>query len=162
MDNTFTLGPLECLTTAPEDYDYGWARTVQHNVATDDRGKVYRLVRNEDDYHFRNQVARYGSGMNPTIDEQKDLDGRIRLGFLTLTPDLAIPVHYLAFDFRLAVNDKEFAYGPLSRILDTLKATDGIDYDGHSLTVRFRAVGDSNRDRIIETLKPFNVEPVSE
>ena len=47
--DTITLGPLECLTAAPEDYDYGWMKTIQHNVATDDRGKVYRLARNEDE-----------------------------------------------------------------------------------------------------------------
>ena len=85
-----TLTRRQCLTTAPEEYDYCWARTLILNVATDGRGRSLRLVENEDDWHFQQQMLRYGSGLHLTIDRQSVLADQVGYGLVKLTDN---PVH---------------------------------------------------------------------
>ena len=63
----------------PQHYDYGWMRTVVDNIAVDERGRSCRLVQNEDEWHFKQQLLRYGSGLHLAIDDQKRLDEFIEL-----------------------------------------------------------------------------------
>lgn len=91
------LRPLQAITNAPECYDYGWMRTVIDNIAVDDRGRLCRLVQNEDEWHFRQQLLRYGSGLHLAIDVQKQLDDFVRHGWLKLT-DTPIPIHRIKVD----------------------------------------------------------------
>lgn len=153
--DTLKLGPLECLTTAPEDYDYGWMRTICYNVAKGERGVPYRLVRNEDKYHFDSQVARYGSGMNSTVTEQADLEVRIDLGFLTLTPDKAVQVHYLTYDLEGLIGSKD-----TDRLRDALDTVEDFKPKWDGYKIRFRLVGDEARNKVADLFKSFNLELV--
>lgn len=95
------LEARQCLTTAPEEYDYRWAKTLILNVATDSRGRSLRLVENEDDWHFKQQMMRYGSGLHLTIDRQSVLDEQLEYGLLKLT-ESPIRIHRRSFDFSSA------------------------------------------------------------
>lgn len=81
---TIQLQARQCITNAPEDYDYGWAKTLIDNLYIDDRRKSYRLVEVEDDWHFEQQVMRYASGLNITITTQESLNDHLKLGWLKL------------------------------------------------------------------------------
>jgi hypothetical protein len=61
------LRPLQAITNAPEVYDYGWMHTLIDNVAVDQKGKPRRLVENDDQWHFDQQLLRYRSGLNLVI-----------------------------------------------------------------------------------------------
>ena len=82
---SIVLNPLQAITNAPACYDYRWMHTVEENVAIDQKGKPCRLVENEDQWHFDQQILRYHSGLNLVITEQHRLDEAIQHGFLTLT-----------------------------------------------------------------------------
>ena len=96
------LRPLQAITNAPECYDYGWMHTVIGNIAVDDRGRSCRLVENDDEWHFRQQLLRYGSGLHLVIDDQKQLDDFLRRGWLKLT-DTPIPIHRIKVDLHQAL-----------------------------------------------------------
>ncbi len=117
------LACRQCLTTAPEDYDYGWARTLILHVATDSRGRSMRLVENEDDWHFNQQVMRYGSGLHLTIDRQSQLEELMEYGLLKLTDD-PVHIHRRSFDFSDAL---EWPEERLSKLVETVKEIQAID-----------------------------------
>jgi hypothetical protein len=75
--------------------------TLIENVATDRKGKPCRLVENEDQWHFEQQILRYHSGMNLVITEQDRLDDFIRYGDLTLTED-PVHIHRIKVDLEQA------------------------------------------------------------
>jgi hypothetical protein len=163
--NTITLGNLECLTTAPEDYDYGWTRTLVHYIATDDRGKVYRKVKVEDQWHFESQVARYGSGMNPTITSQQDLEQRIALGYLT-PHSQPLTVHYLAYDLTPVVDE----LGDFKENFQNIMRNPPINLHEHKMQfvwdaplpqIRFRVIGDSALQQITDLFQPVNLKQMT-
>ena len=164
MDNSITLGPLECLTTAPEDYDYSWMRTVARNVAVDRDGKTYRLARNQDEWHFKTQIARYQSGLHialhhaPTIAEWLP------------TPERRANVHDLAFDFEptLESGSLDAARDKRRKLDELMEAIDGdaLPKDVHGrwdgLIARFRCAGDAARDRIVALAAELGLSPTPE
>ena len=123
-----TLARRQCLTTAPEDYDYGWARTLILNVATDSRGRSMRLVENEDDWHFQQQIMRHGSGLHLTIDRQSVLDDQVGYGLIKLTHD---PVHIYrrSFDFSGALDWPQNRLDRLVETVDSIRAMAGVTLD---------------------------------
>ena len=119
------LARRQCLTTAPEDYDYGWARTLILNVATDSRGRSMRLVENQDDWHFKQQMLRYSSGLHLTIDRQSLLDEQLEYGLLRLTDD-PVHIHRQEFDFSDALNWPEERLSKLVETVEELQNIDGL------------------------------------
>lgn len=122
-----TLARRQCLTTAPEDYDYRWARTLILNVATDSRGRSMRLVENEDDWHFQQQMLRYGSGLHLTFDRQGELADQVGYGLVKLTDD-PIHIYRRSFDFSDAL---DWPQDRLDRLVDTvesLRAMNGLTF----------------------------------
>lgn len=117
------LARRQCLTNAPENYDYRWARTLILNVATDSRGRSMRLVENEDDWHFKQQMLRYSSGLHLTIDRQSQLDEQLGYGLLKLSDD-PIHIHRRSFDFSDALNWPEER---LSKLVETVEELQNID-----------------------------------
>ena len=69
------------------------------NIAVDERGRSCRLVQNEDEWHFRQQLLRYGSGLHLAIEDQQQLDDFVRHGWLKLT-DTPIPIHRIKVDLE--------------------------------------------------------------
>lgn len=136
-----TLAHRQCLTTAPEDYDYCWARTLILNVATDSRGRSLRLVENEDDWHFRQQVLRYGSGLHLTIDRQSVLDEQLGYGLLKLTDD-PIHIYRQSFEFSDALDWPQDRLDRLVATVERVRVLDGVTLDtsngglGYSVEVR--------------------------
>ena len=120
-----TLAHRQCLTTAPEEYDYGWARTLIHNVATDSRGRSLRLVENEDGWHFRQQILRYGSGLHLTIDRQSVLNEQLDYGLLTLTDD-PIHIYRRSFDFSDALDWPQDRLDRLVETVERVRVLDGV------------------------------------
>jgi hypothetical protein len=84
-ETTFKLKPLQCVTSAPTEYDYRWAKTIDPDFGVDKNGRKLRLVEGEDQWHFNQQMMRYGSGMHIVIADQKRLDDEITGSWITLT-----------------------------------------------------------------------------
>lgn len=118
------LKPLQCLTNAPEEYDYGWMRTLVENVAVDDRGRSFRLCQNEDAWHLEQQVMRYGSGMYVGLTKQSEVDEWFRYNRLTLT-DSPVTVHYFDHDFAAALEHRALCKQVTKMLRDAAKL-DGV------------------------------------
>lgn len=151
------LARRQCLTTAPEEYDYRWARTLTLNVATDSRGRSLRLVQNEDDWHFQQQMLRYGSGLHLTIDRQSVLADQVGYGLLKLTDD---PVHIYrrSFDFATALDWPQDRLDQLLETIHAVRAIKGITFTtgngglAYSLEIR----GDKDTfDQVVGRLSEF-------
>jgi len=123
-----TLARRQCLTTAPEDYDYGWARSLVLNVATDSRGRSMRLVENEDDWHFKQQIMRYGSGLHLTIDRQSDLVDQVGYNLVKLT-DNPVHIHRRSFDFSDALDWPQDRLDRLVESVESIRALVGVTLD---------------------------------
>lgn len=93
------LQPRQCVTNAPEDYDYAPMRTVIDGLFVDDRGRRYRLAENNDDLQFRSQIARYNSGPFVVLEHQKLLERYIESKWL-FPLDNPIMVYRESFDFE--------------------------------------------------------------
>ena len=121
------LQPRQCITTAPEEYDYRWARTLTLNVATNSRGRSLRLVENEDDWHFQQQMLRYGSGLHLTIDRQSVLADQVGYGLLKLTDD---PVHIYrrSFDYATARDLPQERFDQLIEAVQAVREIEGITF----------------------------------
>ncbi len=112
------LKPLQCVTNAPADYDYGWTTPLIDNLFTDDRGRSYRLVQVEDRLHFDNQVARYGSGLHATIVKQDDLDYQVKEGWIKPTqPTEQFVYRFAVYDFQNIIDNHD-------DLIDLLRATE--------------------------------------
>jgi hypothetical protein len=151
------LEARQCLTTAPEEYDYRWAKTLILNVATDSRGRSLRLVENEDDWHFKQQMMRYGSGLHLTIDRQTVLDEQLEYGLLKLT-ESPIRIHRRSFDFSSALDWPQHRLDQLIETVEAVRAIEGITFDtsngglAYSLEVR----GNNELfEQIVESLAEF-------
>jgi hypothetical protein len=79
------LQPLQCLTTAPKEYDWGWTHELATEMFKCDSGKLYRLVEVEDQFHFNMQIGRYCSGMNKTIESNEEFQKELKSGFIQPT-----------------------------------------------------------------------------
>lgn len=79
------LRPLQAITNAPECYDYCWMNTLVENIAIHQKGISCRLVENEDQWHFDQQILRYHSGLHLVITDQQQLADSLWRGWLTLT-----------------------------------------------------------------------------
>lgn len=152
-----TLSRRQCLTTAPEEYDYCWARTLILNVATDGRGRSMRLVENEDDWHFQQQMLRYGSGLHLTIDRQSVLADQLHYGLIKLTDN---PIHIFrqSFDFNDALDWPQDRLDRLVETVEQVQAMEGLTLQtrngglGYSIEVR----GDKELfDQIVAMLAEF-------
>ena len=99
---TITLKPLQAITNAPHDYDYGWMKTVVDNIAVDEKGRPCRLAQNEDEWHFRQQLLRYGSGLHLAIADQASLDEYFQHGWLKLT-ETPVRIHRIKVDLHQAL-----------------------------------------------------------
>lgn len=93
------LQPLQCLTNAPVDYDYGWQTTLVENVATDSKGRPWRLCENADQWHLDQQAMRYGSGLHQCLTKQEQVDEWFEHGLLTPTGK-AVPIIRLSVNLR--------------------------------------------------------------
>jgi hypothetical protein len=164
-----TLKPLQALTTAPENYDYEWVRTIAYNVATDSRGNSLRLVEHTDEWHYKNQIARYGSGLNRTYDAiiwpsglpngQKRLDDDVNSGFLTINPQ-PTPVFYHVIEINM--DDYVYVYKVASTFYNIADANpDTVQYESYYGHMYLRVVGNELNAKVAEltnqlglTLKP--------
>jgi hypothetical protein len=160
------LGPLQCLTNAPEEYDYGWQKTLVRNVATDSRGRSWRLCQNDDAWHLEQQVMRYGSGMYQGITTQAQLDEWLEGDnpLLTLT-DNPVPVIRLQVNLRpvLEAARKLTGYGEArEEIVETLEVElPGVTVDvqdGGYLRI-FTCEGTEAAQALRQHLKDLPVEP---
>ena len=121
------LARRQCLTTAPEEYDYRWARTLILNVATDSRGRSLRLVENEDDWHFQQQMLRYGSGLHLIIDRQSVLADQVGYGLIKLT-DNPVHVYRRSFDFATALDWPQDRLDQLIEAVQAVREIEGITF----------------------------------
>ena len=141
---SLTLATRQCLTTASEDYDYGWTKTLILNVATDSRGRSMRLVENEDDWHFRQQIMRYGSGLHLTIYRQDELDKQLEYGLITLT-DCPVHVYRQSFEYPRAYRWAEDQLDQLREAVQLLEHTEGVQLEtlNGGLAYRLEVQGDN-------------------
>ncbi len=145
---TITLKPLQALTNAPADYDYGWMRTVVDNIAVDERGRSCRLVENDDEWHFKQQLLRYGSGLHLAIDDQKRLDEFIGYGWLKFS-DTPVRIHRLKVDLHQALDWEDGRRDALLECLHQWRNGPEVKYNnGHRMDYRFECRGDEAARRV--------------
>lgn len=151
------LQPLQAITNAPEVYDYTWMKTVVDNVATDQRGRSCRLVQNEDEWHFRQQLLRYGSGLHLVIDTQEQLDDYFRHGWLTLT-DTPIRIHRIKLDLHDAIDWKDNRRTALIECLDQWRDGPEIKYcTGHRCDCFLECRGDEAAEQVRSKLQEMGL-----
>ena len=154
---TITLKPLQAITNAPEVYDYCWMKTVVDNIAVDDRGRPCRLVQNDDEWHFRQQLMRYGSGLHLAIDTQKQLDDFLRYGWLKLT-DAPVRIHRLKLDLRQALDWDNGRRDALIECLDGWRDGPEIKYTtGHGMDYYLTCRGDSAAEQVRARLRELGL-----
>lgn len=160
-----TLKPLQCLTNAPEDYDYGWMRTVAYNVATDKRGRALRLAQNEDQWHFEQQVMRYGSGLNLTYDTQKNLDDALKYNLLVENAD-PTPVYYHSVSLKalptITTEDFDRVYHIACRIQEFAPEPDYKVESRNSETMIVRIVGTALNESFLTMLNEYGLKPTGD
>jgi hypothetical protein len=155
------LRPLQAVTNAPQCYDYGWMKTVVDNIAVDDKGRSCRLVENEDQWHFDQQVLRYGSGLHLTISDQRQLDDFLRHGWLKLTDDPVL-IHRFKMDLQQVIDWERSQREGIIDCLDEWRDGQDTSYTtGHGMTYFFECHGDEAADRVRSKLAEFalSVEP---
>ena len=146
-----TLARRQCLTTAPEDYDYGWARTLILNVATDGRGRSLRLVENDDDWHFQQQMLRYGSGLHLTIDRQSVLVDQVGYGLIKLT-DNPVHVYRQSFDFATALDWPQERLDRLVETVEQVRDMEGVTLQTSNGGLAYSVEVRGDRDLFDQTL----------
>lgn len=151
------LRPLQAITNAPECYDYVWMRTVVENLVVDEQGRPYRLVQNEDEWHFRQQLLRYGSGLHLVIDDQEQLDTFFRYGWLKLT-DAPVPIHRIRVDLLQAFDWEEDRRDALLVCLDQWRDGPYIKYStGHRCNYYFECRGNEAAEQVQSKLREFGL-----
>ncbi|NLS97500.1 MAG: hypothetical protein GXX96_35620 [Planctomycetaceae bacterium] len=154
---TIKLRPLQAITNAPENYDYGWMKTVVDNVAVDERGRSCRLVQNDDEWHFRQQLLRYGSGLNLVISDQKQLDDFLRHGWLKLT-DTPVRIHRIKLDLHQALGWRDERRDALLECLDQWRDGPQIKYStGHNCDYYLECRGDDAAEQVRAKLREFGL-----
>jgi hypothetical protein len=155
---TLTLKPLQAITNAPVCYDYSWMKTVVDNIAVDEKGRPCRLVQNEDEWHFRQQLLRYGSGLNLAIDRQDLLDDYIRHGWLRLS-DTPVRIHRIRVALHQALDWEDGRRDALLTCLDQWQDGPNIKYTtGHRMDYYLECRGDEAAQRVRENLRGFGLE----
>ena len=153
---TLTLKPLQAITNAPECYDYGWMKTLMDNIAVDEKGRPCRLVENEDQWHFDQQVLRYGSGLHLTITDQNHLDSFLRHGWLTLT-DTPVVIHRFKVDLQKAVDWERSRLTALLECLDKWRDGQDTTYTTEHMTYLIECRGDEAAERVQSQLGEFGL-----
>lgn len=155
---TITLRPLQAITNAPKEYDYGWMKTVVDNIAVDDKGRSCRLVENDDQWHFRQQLMRYGSGLCLVIDNQVQLDDFLRYGWLRFT-DTPIPIHRIKLDLHQALGWKDERRDALLECLDQWRDGPQVKYTtGHRMDYYLECRGDEAAEQVRAKLREFRLD----
>jgi hypothetical protein len=158
---SLTLGPLQAVTNAQENYDYCWMKTVVDNIAVDEKGRSCRLVQNDDQWHFDQQLLRYRSGLHLAITSQKQLDDFLRHGWLKLT-DNPVIIHRFKVDLQQAVDWERARRTALLECLDEWRDGQDTKYTtGHGMEYFFECRGDEAAERVRSRLSEFGltVEP---
>ena len=151
------LKPLQAITNAPECYDYGWMKTVIDSIAVDERGRPCRLVQNDDDWHFRQQLLRYGSGLHLAIDDQKRLDEFFGHGWLRLT-DTPVQMYRIKVDLHQAL-DWGRRRDALLECLEQWRDGPEVKYStGHRMDYYLECRGDEAAEQIGAKLREFGLE----
>lgn len=157
---TLTLRPLQAITNAPENYDYCWMKTLIGNLAVDEKGRSCRLVENEDQWHFDQQLLRYGSGLHLAITDQEQLDSFLRHGWLRLT-DIPVIIHRFQVDLQEAVDWERTRLTALLECLDQWRDGPEVKYTTGHMTYFVECRGDEAAERVRSRLGEFGltVEP---
>jgi hypothetical protein len=151
-----TLKALQAVTNAPECYDYGWMKTVVANIALDEKGRPCRLVQNDDEWHFRQQLLRYGSGLNLAIADQKRLDEFFQHGWLKLT-DKPIRIHRIKVDLHQIVGSDADRRDALLQCLGLWQ--DDVKYRvGHRTDYYIDCLGDDAAEQLRANLRALDVD----
>jgi hypothetical protein len=163
MSVTFQLKLFQCLTAAPENYDWRWARTIAYNIAKTQKHYkecTLRLVEVTDDYHFHNQVMRYSSGLNYTVDSQKRLDEELQYGYLILL-DNPTPVYYLKIDVEGRYEWEDDRWEELDNLVREMQSTENVKCRLQDTSYYIRFVGDELKDHFVQQIEKFGlkVEP---
>lgn len=156
---TIKLKPLQAITNAPQCYDYSWMRTVVDNLATDEKGRPCRLVENDDEWHFRQQLMRYGSGLHLAISDQKQLDDFFRHGWLRLT-DTPVYIHRIKLDLHQALGWKrDERREALMECLDQWMNGPQVKYTtGHRCDYYLECRGDEAAEQVRSKLREFGLD----
>lgn len=150
---TIVLKRLQAITNASAVYDYGWMHTLIENVAVDEKGRPCRLVQNEDQWHFEQQVLRYHSGLHLVITEQDKLDGLLRHGWLTPTDDPVV-IHRIKVDLEEAFDWDDNRRNALLQHLHSWRSDPNISYTtGGRADYYFSCRGDVAADMVRSQLR---------
>ncbi len=155
---TIILKPLQAITNAPENYDYGWMRTVVENIAVDEKGRPCRLVENEDEWHFKQQLLRYGSGLHLAIDDQNRLDEFFKYGWLKFS-DNSVRIHRIKVDLQQALDWEDARRDALLECLNQWRNGPDVKCsNGHRLDRCMECRGDEAAERVRMKLREFGLE----
>lgn len=155
---TITLKPLQAITNAPDCYDYGWMKTVIDNIAVDEKGRPCRLVQNDDEWHFRQQLLRYGSGLHLAIDDQNRLDEFFGYGWLKLS-DTPVRIHRIKVDLHQALDWQDGRRDALLECLDQWRDGPETKYTtGHRMDYYLTCRGDEAVERVRAKFGEFGLE----
>ena len=155
---SITLKPLQAITNAPEIYDHGWMKTVVDNIAVDEKGRPCRLVENEDEWHFRQQLLRYGSGLHLAIADQRQLEEFFQAGWLKLT-DAPIPIYRIKVDLHQALDWDDERLAALLESLHQWRSSPGVKYStGHRMDYYFECRGNEAAEEVRMKLREFGIE----
>lgn len=154
---SIVLKRLQAITNAPACYDYRWMHTVVENVAIDQRGRPCRLVENEDQWHFDQQILRYHSGLNLVITDQNRFNDALSFGDLTLTDD-PIHVHRIKVELEQAFDWERKRREALLELLNTWRDGPTVTYmtDGRA-DYFFTCRGDVAADEVRSQLTGFGL-----
>ncbi len=152
-----TLKALQAVTNAPECYDYGWMKTVVANIAVDEKGRPCRLVQNDDEWHFQQQLLRYGSGLHLAIADQKRLDEFLQHGWLKLL-DTPVRIHRIKVDLHQALDWQDGRREALLECLDAWRDGPEVKYStGHRMDYYIECRGDEAADKVRARLQEFGL-----
>lgn len=154
------LRPLQAITNAPPEYDYGWMHTVVDHIGEDSKGRLWRLVENEDDWHFQNQLQRYGSGLYQSLTTEAQINDFVAAGLLKWTTSKAVPYHRIKVNMEQAMDwDREARLNFLTNFLNSLKEGSPTTYTtGHDMTYYFTSRGDNAFEELKNRLQEFGLQ----
>lgn len=156
---TIILNSRQAITTAPPEYDYGWMMTLVDNIAVDERGRACRLVENEDDWHFAQQLLRYQSGLHLAIADQQWLDDFLSFGWLKPTPERAVRIHRIKIDLRRAIDWEDGRRDALLECLERWRDASDVKYTpGHRLDYYLECRGDVAAQQVQAKLRELGLE----
>lgn len=124
---TIVLKRLQAVTNAPAVYDYGWMHTLVENIAVDQKGHFCRLVQNEDQWHFDQQVLRYHSGLHLVITEQDQFDDFLRHAWLKPSDDPVV-IHRIKVDLEEALDWDDDRRNALLQHLHSWRQAPNVSY----------------------------------